>query len=167
MLVEKNKRVREVVSDRNSETVRLELMKKTKDLYCKLEDSFDGLSRNAKGPHVREMLKSFASEAGNDCRELDTLVSGNFNVNVETAEKNFGMFAHLLSADDRNLSDEERAIVNALKISDNLRNVFSLMAKEYSDKKIKTFFEKLSKHENYRINELEQLYDDLVVRGEW
>jgi len=60
-------------------------------------------------------------------------------VNVETEDRHYGMFSHLLSAEESSLSDEERAIVKALKISDNLRNVFSIMSSEYEDKKIKGF----------------------------
>ncbi len=165
--VERTKKVKETLSDRNFDTVRQELMAKTKILYCDLQDNFEGLSKTAKRAHIRAMLNDFAEEAGKDCRELGSVVTRDLNVNVETDERHLGMFGHLLSADVSSLSDEEKVIINALKVSDNLRNVFSIMSNEYKDKRIRNFFETLSKHEIHRENELEQLYEDLIVRGQW
>jgi rubrerythrin len=165
--VEKTKKVSEAISGRDSEGVRQELMAKTKLLYCNLQDSYEVLSRSAKTSNIKAILNDFAREAERDCRELDSLSSKNFKLNVETAERHYGMFGQLLSADDSSMSEEEKVLIYALKLSDNLRNVFSIMSKEYKDSKIRDFFEMLSKHEIYRENELEQLYEDLVVKGEW
>jgi len=94
-------------------------------------------------------------------------LSGSTSVNVETEDRHYGMFSQLLSTEESSLSDEEKAIVKALKISDNLRNVFSIMSSEYKDKEKSRVFETLSKHEIHRKNELEQLYEELIVKGQW
>ena len=163
----KKKNVGEVISNKNYDNVRQELMVKAKQLYCELQDNFGDLAKTAKGSNVKLLLNDFAKEAGQDCKELDAVLSGSSTVNVETEDRHYGIFSHLLSAEESSLSDEEKAIVKALKISDNLRNVFSIMSSEYKDKKIKGFFETLSKHEVHRKNELEQLYEELIVRGQW
>lgn len=165
--MQKTKKVPEAISGRDNERVRQELINKTRLLYCNLKDNYAALSKSARSGNVRQMLESFAKEAERDCREIESISPKNLRLNLETAEMNFGMFRQLLSVDEASLSDEEKVLIKALKLSDNLRNVFSIMSKEYTDSKIRSFFEMLSKHEIYRGNELEQLYDDLIVRGEW
>jgi hypothetical protein len=165
--MEKKKKGGEAISNKNSDRLRQELLAKAKHLYCGLQDNFEVLSKSARRPNVKAILDEFAKEAGRDCRELNSLDSGSIAMNVETADKHLGMFDHLLSADASSLSEEEKVIIEALKVSDNLRNVFTIMSKEYDDSGIKNFFDKLSKHEVYRENELEQLYEELVVKGEW
>ncbi|MCL5789698.1 MAG: hypothetical protein M1290_04440 [Candidatus Thermoplasmatota archaeon] len=165
--MEKKKIGGEAISNKDSENLRKELLEKTKHLYCGLQDNFEALSKSARRQNIKAILEDFAKEAERDCRELNSLDSGSVAMNVETAERHYGIFKHLLSVEDSSLSDEEKVIIEALKVSDNLRNVFSIMSKEYDDAGIKNFFDKLSKHEIYRENELEQLYEDLVVKGEW
>lgn len=165
--MEKRKKVSDPISGKDSEKVRKELMEKARRLYCDLQDSYKGLSKSAKSQHVRLMLNDFAEEAGRDCKELENVLSKETRTSMETAERSLGMFAQLLSVKDSNLTEEEKALIDALKLSDNLRNVFSILSKEYKDSKLRNFFEMLSKHETYRENELEQLYEELIVKGEW
>jgi hypothetical protein len=165
--MEKKKKVGEAISNKNSDSLRRELLAKTKHLYCGMQDNFEILSKSAKRQNVRAILEDFAKEAERDCRELNSLDTERVAINVEVADRHYGMFDHLLSVEDSSLSDEEKVIIEALKVSDNLRNVFSIMSKEYDDAGIKNFFDKLSKHEMYRENELEQLYEEVVVKGEW
>ncbi|MGC8562674.1 MAG: hypothetical protein ACP5UZ_08630 [Thermoplasmata archaeon] len=165
--MEKRKKVSEPISGKDTESVRDELMEKAKKLYCDLQDSYKGLSKSARSQHVKAMLNDFAEEAGRDCKELESVLSKESRTSMETAERSLGMFRQLLSAKDANLTEEEKALIDALKLSDNLRNVFSILSKEYKDSKIRNFFEMLSKHETYRENELEQLYEEIIVKGEW
>lgn len=165
--MEKKKKAQETISGKDYEKVKKELLTKATDLYCKLQDNFELLAKNARKPNVKEILGDFAQEAARDCKELGPILSGSPDVEVETAEKHFGMFDHLLSVDVSTLSEEERAIISAIKISDNLRNVFTIMSNEYKNEGIKAIFDTLSKHEIYRKNELEQLYEELIVKGEW
>ncbi|MGC8618641.1 MAG: hypothetical protein ACP5UZ_07925 [Thermoplasmata archaeon] len=163
----KTGKVRESISDRDLDVIRMELMAKTKNIYCELQYNFENLSRQAKRAHLRAMLKEFAEEAGRDCRELELALSRNSRLKIETDDRHLGMFTHLISVEEASLTDEERVILNALKVSDNLRNVFKIMAKEYRDENIRRFFDTLSKHETHRENELEQLYEDIIVQGQW
>lgn len=165
--MEKPKKAADSISDKHPEVVQQELLDKAKHLYCRLQDNFDRLSKSAKTQHVKTMLSDFAEEAGRDCKELDSITLDNVEVNVETSERHFSIFDHLLSVEDPSLPEEERAIIEALKISDNMRMVFSTMAEEYKDEKLRSFFETLAKHEVHRKNELEQLYEELIVKGQW
>lgn len=166
-LMKNVKKTGEAISDKNYQEVRQELMEKTKDLYCGLQEKFESLSKTAKKSQAKTLLSDLSKEAERDCAELDSIAAGNLELNVETAERHYGMFAHLLTAESSSLSEEEKVIVDAIKLSDNLLNVFSIMSSEYRDRKLKTFFDTLSKHEIHRKNELEQLYEELFVRGEW
>ncbi|MEM1996338.1 MAG: hypothetical protein QXT54_04835 [Thermoplasmatales archaeon] len=161
------KKIKDSISDKDPETLRKELMSKAKDVYCQLQSNFETMSRRTNRSHLRNMLLEFAQEAGRDCQELEQMLSKNSWPSIDIADRNLGMFSHLVLDDERSLSDEEKVIFQAIKVSNNLKNIFSIMSKEYRDEQIRRFFETLYKHEIHRENELEQLYDEIIVQGQW
>jgi len=166
-LMTKSRKIMDSISGKDPEIIRTELMAKARNIYCELQYNFENLAKQAKKAHLRAMLKDFAEEAGRDCMELNSVLSKKSRPKIETEEKHLGMFTHLISTESTSLTDEEKVILNALKVSDSLRNIFSIMSREYRDEKIREFFETLSKHEAHRENELEQLYDEIIVQGQW
>ncbi|MEM0141629.1 MAG: hypothetical protein QXN66_06320 [Thermoplasmatales archaeon] len=161
------KKVKDSISDRDPEILRKELMSKAKNVYCQLQDSFEDMSKKARRSHLKRMLLDFAQEAGKDCEELEQMLAKNTWLSIDTADRNLEMFNHLVMEDEESLTDEEKVILQAMKVSNNLRSIFSIMSKEYRDEQLRKFFETLSKHEVHRENELEQLYDEIVVQGQW
>lgn len=157
----------DTISGRDFESVRGELLKKTTVLYRRLEKNFENLAKKSRQPNVREILHEFAKEAERDRTNLASLIKGNSEYRIETAESSYGMFDHIDSSDASLFNEEERAIIEAMKISKDLKDIFTIISSEYSDSNIKHTFNTLAKHEIYRKNELEELYEELIVKGEW
>ncbi len=74
------------------------------------------------------------------------------------------MFDHL-KVD--NQAEEEKLIRDAIKISEELRNRFSLLALEYPYFSFHETFRTLVNHKILRKNQLEELYDEIITQGEW
>lgn len=163
----KIKRKYDTISGSNYDRVREQLLEKTFTLYQRLERNYEELASKSRKSNVREMLREFAREAKNDWSSLSGLVDGNVMHKFETAERAYGMFDHIDSSDTTRFNEEEKAIIDAIRISRDLKDIFARISVEYGDPKIKHIFDTLARHEIHRKNELEVLYDELIVRGEW
>jgi ATP-dependent Lon protease len=165
--VTKIRRKYDTVSGDDFEKVRRQLLQKTVALYNKLEKDFEDLSKKSRQSNVRDMLMQFANEARSDRINVTSLIDGNIGADMDMAESSYGMFDHIDSSKIELFNEDERAIMEAIKISKDLKDMFTIISREYSDNNIRNTFERLAKHEIHRKNELEELYEELIVNGEW
>ncbi len=158
------KKAAENISGRSMKEVNTRLLLKTAKIYEDLERSFIKMKESCTSQGLRELIEQFADEARNDKAEIYELLKGN-KLKMETAENEYSMFDHL----QKNISEEgeEKLISDAIKTSEELRKVFSLISIEYASPEIKATFETLVNHEKLRKNQLEELYDEIITKGEW
>ncbi|MGC8655573.1 MAG: hypothetical protein ACP5E8_05285 [Thermoplasmata archaeon] len=152
------------ISGKSTYEVNKQLLMKTAKMYGDLETSFLKMRDSCMKPSLRELIEQFADEARNDKEEIYMLLKGN-ELKIETTENEYSMFDHL----QKDILDdgEEKLISDAIRISEELRKVFSLISIEYGSTEIRNTFEKLVNHEKLRKNQLEELYDEIVTKGEW
>lgn len=158
------KKATDNISGKSTYEVNRQLLLKTAIMYGDLEKSFLKMSDNCIKPNLRELIEEFANEARNDKEEIYKLLEGN-ELKIETTKNEYSMFDHL----QKNISaeGEEKLISDAIRISEELRKIFSLISIEYESPEIRNTFETLVNHEKLRKNQLEELYDEIITRGEW
>ncbi|MCL4412755.1 MAG: hypothetical protein M1526_05320 [Candidatus Thermoplasmatota archaeon] len=159
------KREHDTISGKDPGEVKSELIEKTSRLYGQLARSFEDLSTKTTRPDLKKLLIDFAYEAQEDRTKIETAITEK-ELEIEVSDISYEMFDHL----EENYGPEdsgEKIIKNAINLSNNLRNVFSIISREYTEPSIKEMFDKLQKHEVLRKNELEELYDEIVTKGEW
>lgn len=158
------KKVGDTISGKSTNEVSRQLILKTARIYADLERSFHEMEKKCIKQNVKDILSDFAEEAANDKDKINALINGE-GLTIETADSEYSMFDHL-ERDDVD-DDVGKLITDAIRKSEELMNIFSLLSVEYNSPEIKRTFEILNKHEKLRKNQLEELYDEIITKGEW
>lgn len=162
--MEIEKKVSDTISGKSILEVNKQLILKTASIYSALERSFLDMEQKFVKQNIKEILRNFAEEAANDKNKINALINGE-DLDIETADYEYSMFDHLEG--DYDDDDVGKLITEAIKKSEELMNIFSLLSVEYKSQETKRIFETLKKHEKHRKNQLEELYDEIITRGEW
>ncbi len=141
------------------------LLKSLKHIYMDLADEYLKMASNTSKNNIKKLLIEFSEEARQDSLRIDEIINSKM-ANFDVSDEDISMLSHI-SVPDASLDDEEKLIFDAIKTSDNLQGMYSIIREEYENKEIKDIFDTLIKHENSRKNELRKLYEDIIVKGEW
>ncbi len=152
------------ISGKDISEVNRNLVIRTAELYGNLNKSFLEMEKRCIRQNIKSLLSDFADEAREDKEKILELLNGK-ELDINTADFEYSMFDHLKV--DNQAEEEEKLIRDAIKISEELRNIFSLLAIEYPYPSIRETFRTLVNHEILRKNQLEELYDEIITHGEW
>lgn len=159
------------ISGRESEEVRDNLLEKAFRLKENMVRRYRELYEESAADHVRAMLNTLVE---NEEKDLDTIKDAmekrEFgDVREPSDARSFEMLDHLVTQDlqDVNVNDMKSVLLQAMKMSNDIHNVFELMAHEYKDPKVASVLMLLAAHQLDNKNYIAELYDDFVNKDYW
>ncbi|MFP3300015.1 MAG: hypothetical protein RXN92_02910 [Thermoplasmatales archaeon] len=153
------------ISGNNREETLSRLIKSLMHIYNDMAQEYLELASKTSKGNIRKVLIEFSEEARQDIKKLEELIKTGVS-NFKISNEEMGIISHLeLKIDE--LDDEEKLIFDAIKKSEELQGLYKLIINEYKDEKINEVFNQLISHENYRRKELQELYENMVIKDEW
>ncbi len=164
-------KAKSTISGRGSEEVRDNLLQKAFRLKENMVRRYHELFNESAADHVRMMLETLIA---NEEKDLDTIREAmersEFSRAHEPSDaRSFEMLDHLVTQDlqDVNVNDMKSVLLQAMKMSNDIHNVFELMAHEYTDTKVSSVLMLLATHQLENKNYIAELYDDFVNKDYW
>jgi|GEM_PF-898780 rubrerythrin len=153
------------ISGNNREETLSRLIKSLMHIYNDMAQEYLELASKTSKGNIRKVLIEFSEEARQDIKKLEELIKTGVS-NFKISNEEMGIISHLEPKIDE-LDDEEKLIFDAIKKSEELQGLYKLIINEYKDEKINEVFNQLISHENYRRKELQELYENMVIKDEW
>jgi len=153
------------ISGNNREETLSRLIKSLMHIYNDMAQEYLELASKTSKGNIRKVLIEFSEEARQDIKKLEELIKTGVS-NFKISNEEMGIISHLEPKID-DLDDEEKLIFDAIKKSEELQGLYKLIINEYKDEKINEVFNQLISHENYRRKELQELYENMVIKDEW
>jgi hypothetical protein len=153
------------ISGNNREETLSRLIKSLMHIYNDMAQEYLELASKTSKGNIRKVLIEFSEEARQDIKKLEELIKTGVS-NFKISSEEMGIISHLEPKIDE-LDDEEKLIFDAIKKSEELQGLYKLIINEYKDEKINEVFNQLISHENYRRKELQELYENMVIKDEW
>ena len=153
------------ISGNNSEETLSRLIKSLMHIYNDMAQEYLELASKTSKGNIRKVLIEFSEEARQDIKKLEELIKTGVS-DFKISNEEMGIISHLEPKIDE-LDDEEKLIFDAIKKSEELQGLYKLIINEYKDEKINEVFNQLISHENYRRKELQELYENMVIKNEW
>jgi len=153
------------ISGNNREETLSRLIKSLMHIYNDMAQEYLELASKTSKGNIRKVLIEFSEEARQDIKKLEELIKTGVS-NFKISNEEMGIISHLEPKID-DLDDEEKLIFDAIKKSEELQGLYKLIINEYKDEKINEVFNQLIFHENYRRKELQELYENMVIKDEW
>jgi len=153
------------ISGNNREETLSRLIKSLMHIYNDMAQEYLELASKTSKGNIRKVLIEFSEEARQDIKKLEELIKTGVS-DFKISNEEMGIISHLEPKIDE-LDDEEKLIFDAIKKSEELQGLYKLIINEYKDEKINEVFNQLISHENYRIKELQELYENMVIKDEW
>lgn len=159
------------ISGKSFEEVRSQLLRRTIRLKEKMAQRYDELYRKSLMDNVRMLLRDLKQKEDEDTRlirkALDTgilKVDGNGSGQID-----YGMLDHILSEDltEPDPNDLGSILLTAIKMSNDLQKVLTIMSEEYRGPSSGNIFRKLAEHETENKNRLSELYDEMINKDYW
>jgi rubrerythrin len=153
------------ISGNNREETLSRLIKSLMHIYNDMAQEYLELASKTSKGNIRKVLIEFSEEARQDIKKLEELIKTGVS-DFKVSNEEMGIISHLEPKIDE-LDDEEKLIFDAIKKSEELQGLYKLIINEYKDEKINEVFNQLISHENYRRKELQELYENMVIKDEW
>jgi len=153
------------ISGNNREETLSRLIKSLMHIYNDMAQEYLELASKTSKGNIRKVLIEFSEEARQDIKKLEELIKTGVS-DFKISNEEMGIISHLEPKIDE-LDDEEKLIFDAIKKSEELQGLYKLIINEYKDEKINEVFNQLISHENYRRKELQELYENMVIKDEW
>jgi len=153
------------ISGNNREETLSRLIKSLMHIYSDMAQEYLELASKTSKGNIRKVLIEFSEEARQDIKKLEELIKTGVS-DFKISNEEIGIISHLEPKIDE-LDDEEKLIFDAIKKSEELQGLYKLIINEYKDEKINEVFNQLISHENYRRKELQELYENMVIKNEW
>jgi len=153
------------ISGNNREETLSRLIKSLMHIYNDMAQEYLELASKTSKGNIRKVLIEFSEEARQDIKKLEELIKTGVS-DFKISNEEMGIISHLEPKIDE-LDDEEKLIFDAIKKSEELQGLYKLIINEYRDEKINEIFNQLISHENYRRKELQELYENMVIKDEW
>jgi len=153
------------ISGNNREETLSRLIKSLMHIYNDMAQEYLELASKTSKGNIRKVLIEFSEEARQDIKKLEELIKTGVS-DFKISNEEMGIISHLEPKIDE-LDDEEKLIFDAIKKSEELQGLYKLIINEYKDEKINEIFNQLISHENYRRKELQELYENMVIKDEW
>jgi len=153
------------ISGNNREETLSRLIKSLMHIYNDMAQEYLELASKTSKGNIRKVLIEFSEEARQDIKKLEELIKTGVS-DFKISNEEMGIISHLEPKIDE-LDDEEKLIFDAIKKSEELQGLYKLIINEYKDEKINEVFNQLIFHENYRRKELQELYENMVIKDEW
>ncbi len=153
------------ISGNNREETLSRLIKSLMHIYNDMAQEYLELASKTSKGNIRKVLIEFSEEARQDIKKMEELIKTGVS-DFKISNEEMGIISHLEPKIDE-LDDEEKLIFDAIKKSEELQGLYKLIINEYKDEKINEVFNQLISHENYRRKELQELYENMVIKDEW
>jgi len=153
------------ISGNDREETLSRLIKSLMHIYSDMAQEYLELASKTSKGNIRKVLIEFSEEARQDIKKLEELIKTGVS-DFKISNEEMGIISHLEPKIDE-LDDEEKLIFDAIKKSEELQGLYKLIINEYKDEKINEVFNQLISHENYRRKELQELYENMVIKNEW
>lgn len=159
------------ISGKEPKEIRSVLLKKALLLKENMGKRYREFYEQSSADHVRMMLKTLMGNEEKDMELIrEALDSDGFDEAYDTADaRSFDMLDHLVTQDleDVNVNDMKSVLLKAMKMSNDIHNIFELMAHEYSQTRVGKVLSTLASNQLNNKNYIAELYDDFVNKDYW
>lgn len=159
------------ISGKEAKEIRSVLLKKALTLKENMAKRYREFYEKSSADHVRMMLKTLGENEEKDLELIrDAIGSGSFDDTYDTSDaRSFDMLDHLVTQDleDVNVNDMKSVLLKAMKMSNDIHNIFELMAHEYSQTRVGQVLKTLAVNQLSNKNYIAELYDDFVNKDYW
>ena len=153
------------ISGGNGEQTLSRLLKSLMHIYNDMAQEYLELASKTSKGNIRKVLIEFSEESRQDSKKLEEIIKTGIS-DFKVSNDEIGIISHLEPKMEE-LDDEEKLIFDAIKRSEELQGLYKLIINEYKDEKIDEIFNLLISHENYRRKELQELYENMIIKDEW
>ncbi len=153
------------ISGGNGEQTLSRLLKSLMHIYNDMAQEYLELASKTSKGNIRKVLIEFSEESRQDSKKLEEIIKTGIS-DFKVSNDEIGIISHLEPRMEE-LDDEEKLIFDAIKRSEELQGLYKLIINEYKDEKIDEIFNLLISHENYRRKELQELYENMIIKDEW
>lgn len=159
------------ISGKESQEVSESLLKKAFRLKENMARRYRELFDQSSADHVRMMLETLINNEKKDIRLIeDAMDKGEFSEErIHSDARSFEMLDHLVTQDlaDVNVNDMKSVLLKAMQMSNDIHNVFELMANEYTDPAVSGVLRRLARNQLNNKNYIAELYDEFVNKDYW
>ncbi|HLH85676.1 MAG TPA: hypothetical protein VKU79_02295 [Thermoplasmataceae archaeon] len=166
------KKVKSTISGKSFEEVRRMLLRRTLGLKDRISTRYDELYRMSTLDHVKMLLHDLKSQEEEDKKMIKKVLETGDSSRImpkDSEIKSLEMMDHIIAQDmdDPKPNDLRSVLLSAIKSTDDLHKVLSLMSSEYEGTEIKMTLKALADHEMEKKTKLEEIYDDLINQEYW
>ncbi len=159
------------ISGKSFDEVRNQLLRRTIRLKERMSERYDELYRKSLMDNVRNLLLELKAKEEEDTRTIrKALETGAFRADGnQAARTDYGILDHIITEDmaEPDPNDLGSVLLSAIKMSNDLQKILSIMSEEYHGPASGNIFRKLAEHETENKNRLSELYDDIINKDYW
>ncbi|EQB70399.1 MAG: hypothetical protein AMDU1_APLC00032G0035 [Thermoplasmatales archaeon A-plasma] len=159
------------ISGKSFEEVRNQLLRRTIRLKERVSQRYEELYNQSMLDHVKKLLDDLKKKESEDIRLIrKAMETGTMKMGTnDSTGIDYGMLDHILSSDldDPNPNDLGSVLLSAIKMSNDLQKVLSIMSEEYKGPSSSNVFRKLAEHETENKNRLSEIYDEMINKDYW
>lgn len=159
------------ISGKPFDEVRNQLLRRIIRLKEKVSQRYEDLYNQSTLDHVRKLLDDLKKKENDDIRLIRKVMeTGTMKVGANDSNGiDYGMLDHILSndLDDPNPNDLGSVLLSAIKMSNDLQKVLSIISEEYNGPSSNNVFRKIAEHEADNKNRLSEIYDEMINKDYW
>ena len=159
------------ISGKSFEEVRNQLLRRTIRLKERMTERYDELYRKSLMDNVRSLLMELKEKEEEDARTIrKAMETGAFRTEgYQNGGKDYGILDHIITEDmsEPDPNDIGSVLLSAIKMSNDLQKILSIMSEEYHGPASGNIFRKLAEHEIENKNRLSELYDEIINKDYW
>lgn len=158
------------ISGKPSREINEKIIKKLVVIKEDIIRKYQALLETSNLSHTKQILEELINLEKRDIELLENADSDKgvmYSVN-RGKEEDLGLVDHLVSIDDKPLSDDPKSILSwSISKSDEIYKMADLLSKEYSEERIKKVLLNIAESEMKRKNRISLLYEDLINKNDW
>ena len=159
------------ISGKSFDEVRNHLLNRTISLKERMTQRYDKLYNQSLLDNVKQLLQSLKEKEEEDARIISrAMETGTLKMPVGgNGKTDYGKLDHIITDDlsEPDPNDMGSVLLSAIKMSNDLHKVLSIMSEEYKGSGEANIFTRLAQHEMENKVKLSELYDDLINKDYW
>jgi len=159
------------ISGRSQKELTNEIFQRVIKMKMKMISRYDQIYQESSLDHVRKILVKIKNSEIEDTELLrNAIETGSLEeLSTESEPTDYELLDHIVADDTEEIdpNDLKSVLISAMKMSNDLSKIFSLMAEEYKGLQVTNALRVLANRELERKNNLTDLYDDLINKDYW